>query len=152
MVSEQTDRQESHSPPILLVERFLDLLRAEDIEGATELLSVDVEYANVGLPTLRGRTRVRRVLQATLGLAGAGFEVYVHTISANGGSVLTERTDVLKFGRLRLQFWVCGRFDIRDGEIVLWRDYFDQMNIFAATVRGLLGTVFPTVRAKPPTS
>jgi limonene-1,2-epoxide hydrolase len=76
----------------------------------------------------------------------------VHTISANGSSVLTERTDVLKFGRLRLQFWVCGRFDVQDGQIVLWRDYFDQMNIAGATVRGLLGTVLPAVRAKPPST
>jgi limonene-1,2-epoxide hydrolase len=151
VVSEH-DRQESHSPPMLLVERFLDLLRAKDIEGAAELLAVDVEYANVGLPTVHGRKRVRWVLRAALRWAGAGFEVYVHTISANGSSVLTERTDVLKFRRLRLQFWVCGRFDVRDGQIVLWRDYFDQMNIAAATVRGLLGTVFPAARAKPPTT
>jgi limonene-1,2-epoxide hydrolase len=149
-VSEHVNRQEGQSPPMPLVERFLDLLGAEDIEGAADLLAVDVEYANVGLPTVHGRERVRRVLRATLGLAGAGFEVYVHTISANGSSVLTERTDVLKFRRLRLQFWVCGRFDVHDGKIVLWRDYFDQMNIAAATVRGLLGVVFPAVRAKPP--
>jgi limonene-1,2-epoxide hydrolase len=152
VVREHVDRQESHSPPMLLVERFLDLLCVKDIDGAVELLAVDVEYANVGLPTVHGRKRVRWILGTALGFAGAGFEVYVHTISANGGSVLTERTDVLKFRRLRLQFWVCGRFDVHDGQIVLWRDYFDQMNIAAATARGLLGTVFPAVRAKPPTT
>jgi limonene-1,2-epoxide hydrolase len=138
--------------PTSLVERFLDRLGAKDIDGAVELLAVDVEYANVGLPTVHGRTRVRRLLRATLGLAGAGFEVYTHTISASGSSVLTERTDVLKFRRLRVQFWVCGRFDVQDGQIVLWRDYFDQANIAAAMARGLLGTVLPAVRAKPPTS
>jgi limonene-1,2-epoxide hydrolase len=150
VTEEQVNQSAAGFSPTLLVERFLDRLCAKDIEGATELLAVDVEYANVGLPTVHGRKRVRWVLQAALGRAGAGFEVYVHTISANGSSVLTERTDVLKFGRLRLQFWVCGRFDVQDGQIVLWRDYFDQMNIAAATVRGLLGTVFPAVRAKPP--
>jgi limonene-1,2-epoxide hydrolase len=152
LVSEHIDQPESHSPPMLVVEQFLDLLCAKDIDAAAELLAVDVEYANVGLPTVHGRKRVRWVLRAALGLAGAGFEVYVHTISANGSTVLTERTDVMKFRRLRLQFWVCGRFDVHDGQIVLWRDYFDQMNIAVATVRGLLGTVFPAARAKPPTS
>jgi limonene-1,2-epoxide hydrolase len=142
---------ESRSTPTQVVELFLDLLRVEDIDGAAELLATDVEYVNVGLPTLRGRERVRRLLRGTLGLDGAGFEVYLHTISAAGTSVLTERTDVMKFGRLRIQFWVCGRFDVRDGQIVLWRDYFDQMNFWVATARGLLGTVFPAVRAKPPT-
>jgi limonene-1,2-epoxide hydrolase len=146
----QTSRHEGHAAPTQVVERFLDLLRAEDMDGAAELLAVDVEYVNVGLPTVHGRKRVRRLLRAMLGLDGAGFEVYLHTISANGSSVLTERTDVMKFGRLRIQFWVCGRFDVHDGQIVLWRDYFDQLNFWVATARGLLGTIFPAVRAKPP--
>ena len=142
----------SRTVPTQLVERFLELLRAKDIDGAAELLAADVEYVNVGLPTVRGRERVRRLLRATLGLDGAGFEVYLHTISANGSSVLTERTDVMKFGRLRIQFWVCGRFDVDDEQIVLWRDYFDQMNFWAATARGLLGTIIPAVRTKPPSA
>lgn len=146
------DHRDGHSPPMLLVERFLDLLCAKDINGAVDLLAADVEYVNVGLPPAHGRERVRRLLRATLGLSGAGFEVYTHTISASGSSVLTERTDVLKFRRLRVQFWVCGRFDVHDGQIVLWRDYFGQMNVAAATLRGLLGIVFPAARAKPPTA
>jgi limonene-1,2-epoxide hydrolase len=141
---------DNRSTPTQVVERFLDLLRAEDLDGAAELLAVDVEYVNVGLPTIHGRERVRRLLRATLGLGGAGFEVYLHAISADGPSVLTERTDVMKFGRLRIQFWVCGRFDVHDGQIALWRDYFDQVNFWGATARGLLGTIFPAVRAKPP--
>jgi limonene-1,2-epoxide hydrolase len=152
VTEEQVNQSGAGFTPTLVVERFLNLLRAKDIEGATELLAIDVEYANVGLPTVHGRKHVRRVLRAALGWAGAGFEVYVHMISANGSSVLTERTDVLKFGRLRLQFWVCGRFDVHDGQIVLWRDYFDQMNFWVAIARGLLGTVFPAVRAKPPST
>jgi limonene-1,2-epoxide hydrolase len=139
-----------HSAPMRVVEQFLDLLRTEDIDGAAELLAQDVEYVNVGLPTVHGRKRVRRLLRATLGLDGAGFEVYLHTISADGSSVLTERTDVMKFGRLRIQFWVCGRFDVHDGQVVLWRDYFDQLNFWVATARGLLGTIVPAVRTKPP--
>jgi limonene-1,2-epoxide hydrolase len=141
---------EGHSAPAQVVERFLDLLSTEDIDGASELLAEGVEYVNVGLPTVHGRERVRRLLRATLGLEGAGFEVYLHTISAKGSSVLTERTDVMKFRRLRIQFWVCGRFDVRDGQIVLWRDYFDHLNFWVATARGLLGTIFPAARAKPP--
>lgn len=134
-----------------VVEHFLDRLRATDSDGAASLLAVDVEYENKGLPTVHGRERVRRLLQA-LNRMGTGFEVYVHLISIDGSSVLTERTDVLKWGRLRIQFWVCGRFDVRDGEIVVWRDYFDHLTIMVATVRGLLGTIVPAARAKPPST
>jgi len=121
------DRQGRAAPdlaPVMVVEQFLDRLRAVDSDGAADLLAVDVEYENKGLPTVHGRERVRSLFHA-LNRAGTGFEVYVHLISADGSSVLTERTDVLKWGRLRIQFWVCGRFDVRDSEIVVWRDYFD---------------------------
>jgi limonene-1,2-epoxide hydrolase len=144
------ETQERGRPPADVVERFLALLCAKDTDGASDLLAEDVEYVNVGLPAAHGRERVRRLLRATLGRAGAEFEVYTHTISANGPSVLTERTDVLVFRRLRIQFWVCGRFDVQGGEIVLWRDYFSLTNVMAATLRGLLGIVVPASRAKPP--
>ncbi len=101
---------------------------------------------------MRGRERVRRAFRATLGLPGGGFEVYVHAISADGPTVLTERTDVLKLGRLRIQLWVCGRFEVHDAKIVLWRDYFDYMALAVATIRGLLGTVVPAARAEPPST
>lgn len=135
-----------------MVERFLDLARAGDVDRAVELLAVDIEYTNVGLPTVRGRERVRQLFRATLGRPGGGFEVYVHSISADGPTVLTERTDVLKFRRLSVQIWVCGRFDVHDEQIVLWRDYFDYLALAAATIRGLLGTVVPAIRAKPPST
>jgi limonene-1,2-epoxide hydrolase len=150
VTEEQVNQTGTSSAPILVVERFLALLCAKDVDGASDLLAEGVEYVNVGLPAVHGRERVRRLLRATLGRAGAGFEVYTHTISANGPSVLTERTDVLVFRRLRIQFWVCGRFDVHDGQIVLWRDYFSLTSYSAATLRGLLGVVVPAVRAKPP--
>ena len=137
--------------PTLVVERFLDLLRAGDTDGAAELLGLDVEYTNVGLPMVRGRERVRRLFRAGV-QRGAGFDVYLHAISAEGPTVLTERTDVLKFGRMSVQLWVCGRFDVRDGQIFFWRDYFDYLAFAVATIRGLLGVVFPAARAKPPSA
>jgi limonene-1,2-epoxide hydrolase len=138
--------------PQAVVERFVVLLVAGDVDGAVELLADDVRYENVGLPTVHGRERVRRLFTAAMRQPGAGFEAYLHTISAAGSSVLTERTDVLKVRRLRVQLWVCGRFDVQDGQIVLWRDYFDFANFTLAFVRGLLGAIFPALRATPPTA
>jgi limonene-1,2-epoxide hydrolase len=148
----QVDEQERDSSPTLVVERFLELLSLGEVDQAVELLAVDVDYENVGLPTVHGRERVRRLFRAAMRRPGAGFEAYVHTISADGPSVMTERTDVLKLSRVRVQLWVCGRFDVKDGQIVLWRDYFDYVAFTVAMVRGILGAVFPTVRAKPPST
>lgn len=137
--------------PIQVVEQFLDFLCRGDVDSAVELLAVDVEYANVGLPSVHGRERVRKIFRATLGRAGSGFEVYMHAIAADGPTVLTERTDVLRVRRLHVQLWVCGRFDVHDRQIVLWRDYADRLTFLAATVRGLLGAAYPAARAKLPT-
>ena len=137
--------------PTRVVEQFLNRLAAGEIDSAVDLLATEVEYSNVSLPTVRGRERVRRLAHLTLGRPSAGFEVYNHAISASGSSVLTERTDVITYGRLRIQFWVCGRFDVEDGQIVLWRDRFDWMNYTVATLRGLVGVLVPSLRAKPPT-
>ena len=149
--AERPNPPSAGSTPRLVVERFLDLLRAGDIDGGVGLLGADVQYTNVGLPTVRGRERVRRLFRA-LSRDGAAFDVYIHAISADGATVLTERTDVLRFRRLTVQLWVCGRFDVRDGRIVLWRDYFDYLAFATATIRGLLGIVFPAARAKPPST
>jgi limonene-1,2-epoxide hydrolase len=75
-----------------------------------------------------------------------GFEVKIHRIAADGAAVLTERTDALIVGRLRLQMWVCGTFEVHGGQITLWRDYFDMWDITKGMLRGLAATVVPSLR------
>ncbi len=149
--ADAVDRHEVSATPVLVVERFLDLLRLGKLDEAVGILATDVEYENVGLPTVHGRERVRRLFQGMSG-GGGGFDVRIHAISADGPSVLTERTDILKFRQLRVQLWVCGRFDVRDEQIVLWRDYFDYVNFAVAMVRGILGVHLPGLRARPPST
>jgi limonene-1,2-epoxide hydrolase len=69
----QADAQADQSTPTDVVERFLDLLRRGEVDRAAELLAVDVEYVNVGLPAVHGRERVRRAFRATLGRSSSGF-------------------------------------------------------------------------------
>ena len=75
-----------------------------------------------------------------------GFEVKFHRNVADGGTVLNERTDAMVFGPLRLQFWVCGVFEVHDGRITLWRDYFDFFDFGKAIVRGIVGLAVPALR------
>jgi limonene-1,2-epoxide hydrolase len=37
-------------------------------------------------------------------------------------------------------------FEVHAGRITLWRDYFDVWDITKGTVRGLVATVFPSLR------
>ena len=116
-----------------------------DFDTAEAALADDLVYQNVGLPTIHGRQRAMKLFRQMDG--PARFEVKIHRIAADGAAVLTERTDALIFGPLRVQFWVCGVFEVHDGRITLWRDYFDFFDIVKATLRGLAGLVVPSLRA-----
>ena len=136
--------------PAAVVERFARLLESGDLDGACELLSDDVAYTNVSLPTIHGRRRVRGVLKVLLDRPAVGLEVHVHALAADGPVVLTERTDAMTLGPLRVQCWVYGRFEVHEGQIGVWRDSFDWLNALAAVARGLLGVAVPRLRARPP--
>jgi limonene-1,2-epoxide hydrolase len=137
--------------PAELAERFLRLMAAGELDACVDLLAADVLYTNVSLPSMRGRERVRQAVKRVMDRPGVGFEVYFHAIATDeAGVVLTERTDVLTYGRLRVQFWVYGRFETRDAEITVWRDSFDWLNLAAATLRGLVAVAIPGLAAKAP--
>jgi limonene-1,2-epoxide hydrolase len=127
------------------VEVFLNALADEDFDTASATLADDLVYQNVGLPTIYGRDRAMKLFRRMQGRAR--FEVKIHRIAADGTAVLTERTDALIFGPLRLQFWVCGVFEVHDGRISLWRDYFDFYDMLKATVRGLAALALPSLKA-----
>ena len=130
---------------IRTVEDFLNALQDEDLDAADAALDDDLVYENVGLPTIHGRRRAMNLFRRMEGRGG--FEVKIHRIAADGAAVLTERTDALIVGPLRLQFWVCGVFEVHDGRITLWRDYFDMFDMFKATLRGLVGLAVPRLKA-----
>lgn len=135
--------------PQAVVEAFLAALAASDLDAALELVADDLVYVNVGLPTIHGRDRLARAF-AAMERPTIGFEAYLHAISADGPVVLTERTDVIVWGRFRAQFWVCGRFDVHDGKITLWRDAFDFVDILRGNLRGLAALVVPSLKPEPP--
>lgn len=137
--------------PQLIVEAFLAALADDDAELADSLIDDDIDYVNVSLPAVRGRKEMAKVFDL-LKKEKAGFEVYLHAISADGGTVLTERTDVLIFGPLRMQFWVWGRFDVANGKITLWRDSFDFVDLFRGFVRGVAAIAVPSLQTKAPSS
>jgi limonene-1,2-epoxide hydrolase len=145
------DAAQPRTDPQAVVETFLGALAVGDMHTASELLDEHVTYVNVGLPTIRGRRRAIGFLRP-LARRGWAFEVYLHALAANGTTVLTERTDVLCIGPLRLQFWVSGRFDVQNGQITFWRDSFDYLDMTRALLRGLAGVLVPAVRPAAPGS
>ncbi len=115
-----------------VVRDFLELLALPDTKRATGLLSPDVEWLNTGLPTIRGR-RVHTALR-DMERRRIGFDARLHSIAGDGETVLTDRTDYLRWGPLKTGFWVCGTFTVRDGQITRWDDHFSMAGVLKGFV------------------
>ena len=137
-----TDVDNAHT-----VEVFLSALENQDLDTAAAQLDDNLVYENVGYPTIRGRARAVKLFRG-LQRPNLGFEAKIHRVAVNGATVLTERTDVLVIGPVRMQFWVCGVFEVHNGRITLWRDYFDMFDMLKGAARGLVGAVVPALRPR----
>jgi limonene-1,2-epoxide hydrolase len=118
------------------VRAFLRSLEDRNLDRALSLASADVVYQNVPLPPARGAREFEKQMRFFEKVVDR-FEARIHHIAADGNVVLTERTDIIERGGMRLSFWVCGTFEVRDERIALWRDYFDWAALSVAFLRGL---------------
>ncbi|MEE2059589.1 limonene-1,2-epoxide hydrolase family protein [Rhodococcus artemisiae] len=127
---------------ITTVREFLEALAEGRPRDTRPLMDPDMSWHNTSLPTLRGARRISTIL-AGLEKPSIGFDVVVHHIAAESADVvLTERTDVLRFGRIEVVFPVCGTFELRDGHILAWRDHFDVLGFLGAAALGLVRAAF----------
>ncbi len=133
--------------PATVVRSFLGHLEALDVDAALALADPAIVYHNKGLPPARGLAAFEKQMRA-LAKHASGFEARIHTLAVDGSTVLTERTDVIEVRRFRSEFWVCGTFEVRDGRIVLWRDYFDFADVTLASLRGLARAAVGALRSR----
>ena len=139
-----------HKPEEVVVD-FLLALAHGDLDGALDLVTEDLVWINVSLPTVHGREAFERLARNILRPGRMGFDVHLNHVAVEGNVVITDRIDELNFGRFATCFWVYGRFVVRDGKIAVWRDSFDWLDITIANVRGLIGLFLPTLnRTLPP--
>jgi limonene-1,2-epoxide hydrolase len=143
-------RSSTDAEPAAIVVGFLDALARSDLDTALSLVTDDLVYTNVSLPTIRGRARLERLARPLFRPGRMGFDVRLHHVATEGDVVLTDRTDELNFGRFAARFWVYGRFVVRDGRIAVWRDSFDWLDVMVGILRGLAGMAMPALNRKMP--
>ncbi len=135
MQTETTSGTATSQSPIDVVQSFLHALEAGNLDRAALYLADDVVYQNVPLPADHGKERVLRTLKLFQRFV-TKFEVKMRNIAVRDSVVLTERTDILSGPFVYLDIWVCGTFEVKDGRIALWRDYFDLAETTAKLVTG----------------
>ena len=58
-------------------------------------------------------------------ILGGEVEVDFRHLLSEGAVVMTERVDYVRFGGKSASLRVAGVFEVRNGVITAWRDYFD---------------------------
>jgi limonene-1,2-epoxide hydrolase len=109
-----------------LVRRFCEAWSARPLD-ATALaayFSDDAVYHNIPIDPVKGREAIAQTIAGfTTGVDGIEFRIG-HLV-ASGDVVLTERVDVFSYPGKTVELPVMGTFEVKDGKIVAWRDYFD---------------------------
>lgn len=122
------------SPAIDIVQRFCDAWPAGDVDALVEHFTDDATYHNIPMEPVTGKDAIRATIAGFA--TGNQIEFRVLHIAAAGDVVLTERVDVFTLPDARtIELPVSGTFELRDGKIAAWRDYFD-LNMLMSKMSG----------------
>lgn len=107
-----------------IVRNFVSAWSRLDIDELSDFFTQDGIYHNMMLDPVKGRDNIREFIK---GFAGGWTEPdwELLNIAVNGHVVFTERVDRMKVDGKLVALPVCGVFELRDGKIAAWRDYFD---------------------------
>ena len=124
--------------PDSYIREFTSLLAAKDIDTACSMISENCEYDNVPIGKAFGPQGLRDTLTGFFAMCESlDWEIIRQSATGdmNNAIVLNERIDRFVIKGTIYALPVAGVYEICDGRITLWRDYFDQsllMQAFAA--------------------
>jgi limonene-1,2-epoxide hydrolase len=107
-----------------LVEEFCAAWSRLDPSELASYFSEDGVYHNMPAGPVKGRAEIERFIR---GFAGAWTKTdwEILNLAETGDVVIAERIDRTQAGSKQVDLPCTGIFEIREGKISVWRDYFD---------------------------
>jgi limonene-1,2-epoxide hydrolase len=122
----------STAKPIEVVTAFLKAMETMDYDAGCRWVAPDCEYTNLPMGTARGPEGVRATLEPFFAPTLSN-EFKVLRQVTDGDVVVVERLDRHQLGPDRwAELPVTGIFEVRNGLITVWREYFDLATLFRA--------------------
>ena len=116
--------------PMEIVKAFNAAMEVKDYDTALAYVSDDCEYTNIPMSTVRGPAGIRSVLEPFFAPTLENTLVILRE-AAVGPLVFLERLDRHRLATGWVELPVTGVYEVHDGLITVYRDYFD-----AATILG----------------
>ena len=118
-----------------LVRDFCAAWRRKELDELLRFFTPDAVYHNMPLEPLRGIDAIRETLRMFVTPAEhIDFELLA--IASSGNLVFTERVDRFTIMGKAVALPVAGVFEVRQGKIAAWRDYFDMQTWLRQTSGG----------------
>ncbi len=111
--------------PSDVVTALVRACEARDLDAVCALVTDDIEYDNVPIGKVFGPEGVRKVLSGGVTETAERVEWVVHRQVSDGNIVMNERTDRFLVEDRWIEIPIAAVFEVRDGRVCLWRDYFD---------------------------
>jgi limonene-1,2-epoxide hydrolase len=113
-----------------IVSEFCQSLLSADMTKVVTYLSADVVYHNIPWAPVTGHAGVRQVLDPFVhGPNCAIVKMDIKNTTSSGNTVMNERLETWVKGNVRLELPVVGVFELKNGKITHWRDYFDANTV-----------------------
>lgn len=108
-----------------VVREFIGAWSRLDADELAASFALDGVYHNMPMAPVVGRAQVRAFIAAFL-KNWTATEWDILNLVAAGDIVIVERLDRTKLGSLDAHLPCCGVFQMENGKIKAWRDYFDM--------------------------
>jgi limonene-1,2-epoxide hydrolase len=108
-----------------IVRDFCAAWRRKNIDELLGWFTADAVYHNIPLEPLKGVDAIRSTLEMFAAPAER-IEFEMLAIASSGNLVFTERVDRFTLMGKNVALPVAGVFEVRNGKIAAWRDYFDM--------------------------
>ncbi|MBL8773919.1 MAG: nuclear transport factor 2 family protein [Phenylobacterium sp.] len=117
--------------PIDVVTAFMKAMEQKDYDAGVVHVADDCHYENMPMGVAKGPAGVRAVLEPFFApIVENEFQVLRQ--ATNGPIVFIERLDRHRLPDRWVELPVTGVYEVRDGKIVFWREYFDIATLYRA--------------------
>ena len=110
---------------IEIIRAFIAAWSRLDPDELVSYFTPDGTYYNMPIGPVSGHDKLRPFIANFLG-SWTSTNWDILNIVASGDVVIAERLDRTRVGDTPVDLPCCGVFEMRDGKIALWRDYFDM--------------------------
>jgi limonene-1,2-epoxide hydrolase len=109
--------------PDAVVTALMDATLRHDPDEIAAFFTEDATCQLMPGSTVEGKDAIRALFAQFAGMT-TDLRIDLHRQLSSGNVVMTERTDYFTLGDNAMALGICGVFEIEDGLVKAWRDYY----------------------------